>query len=61
MNAALLSFWLTLHPGNLIAAPLPVWRVVNLPELHVGVRPAVLLSPGEVGGGFTVQVSGPWL
>jgi hypothetical protein len=39
------------------ATPAP-WRPVNLPMLHVGVRPAALVARGEVAIGVTVQVSG---
>lgn len=33
------------------------WRLVSEAGVHVGARPAVLVSPEEVGAGFTLQVS----
>jgi hypothetical protein len=33
------------------------WRIVSAPSVHVGARPAVLVTPEEVGAGFTLQVS----
>jgi hypothetical protein len=37
------------------------WRLVDQAGLHVGVRGHVLVSPGEVGGAVTVQVTASWL
>lgn len=33
------------------------WRLVTTPWLHVGVRPAVLVSPDEWALGMTVQIT----
>jgi hypothetical protein len=46
-----------------VSAPPPpspaVWRLVDRPELHVGVRPAVLVTNDgpELAGGLTLQVT----
>lgn len=43
-------------------APLPVWRLIDRPALHVGLRPAVHLDGQEVAAGATLQVTArvPW-
>lgn len=33
------------------------WRIVDLPGLHVGVRPHLLVSPDELGFALSVQVT----
>jgi hypothetical protein len=41
-------------------APTAPWiagRILTLPHLHVGVRPALFVAPGEIDAGVTVQVS----
>ena len=39
-------------------APTPQpWRLVNLPWLHIGLRPAVAISRDEVAMGATIQVT----
>lgn len=54
-----LSLWLAAHHP---APPdPPVWRLVDRPDLHVGVRPAAILSSEERGAGVTVQVTLPVL
>jgi hypothetical protein len=43
--------------GSPPAPPTP-WRLVDVQTLHVGVRPAALVTRDEVAVGITVQVSG---
>lgn len=39
-----------------VQAPPPV-RIVDTPDVHVGVRPAIIVSPEEAAAGITVRVT----
>lgn len=52
--------WLALAIALGAAPPPPApapWRVVATEDVHVGVRPAALVSTDELGIGVTVQVT----
>lgn len=36
------------------------WRLVDRPDLHVGLRPAAYVGPGEIAVGVTLQVTVFW-
>ena len=60
MLPTLLAAILTLSPPPLLPAepsPSPPGRVLTLPWLHLGIRPAVYVSPRSEALGVTVQVS----
>jgi len=55
----MLALWLALQAGP-AAPPEPApWRVYASERLHVGVRPAMLMTPDESAVGVTVQVRLP--
>lgn len=51
-----LSLALALSGAPAPSGPAP-WRLVTTPSLHVGLRPAVLVTPDEVAAGVTIQVT----
>jgi hypothetical protein len=54
VNWLALSIALAANPP----APSPTpWRLYTGPVTHVGLRPAALVSSGEVGAGFTLQIT----
>jgi hypothetical protein len=52
----MLALWLALQAGPARPPEPAPWRVYTSEGVHVGVRPAMLLTPGERAVGLTVQV-----
>lgn len=59
MQAIALALALSLAGGPPAPSLPAAWRLIDRPELHIGVRPAVLVRGDEVALGVTVQVSVP--
>ena len=52
--------WLALSVALAASQPPPVaapWRIYASDRVHVGVRPAALVSPDELAIGITLQIS----
>jgi hypothetical protein len=54
-----IALWLAMLTGGPPpATPIPpVTRIYSSPTLHIGIRPAILATPYEVGSGITVQIT----